>query len=89
MMLHTQLSHAQPLQPGVPWGWHIWPQVPQSWLQFEQVSPRVGSHTPSPQVQGQSCGQVAQLSPQICSHCPLPQRAQLPQSLGQVAQVSP
>jgi len=62
--LQTHVSQAQPLQPGVLWGWHIAAQVPQSLAQLVQVSPWLGWQTPLPQEQGpQSCWQVVQVSP--------------------------
>jgi len=43
-----------------------------------QVSPQLGWHCPSPQVDpqhglGQSAGQLLQVSPQLGWHCPSPQ----------------
>jgi len=40
--LHTQLSQAQPLQPGEVWAWHMSVQEPQSLAQFWQFSPCAG-----------------------------------------------
>lgn len=61
--LQTQLWQGQPPQPGVEWGWHMSAQLPQSFEQFWQFSPRDCSHLPLPQLHSpQSVAQLEQVS---------------------------